>query len=334
MVARLISNWLLVLCFFSFPAVADTTDDSADATRRLLDRMSTALNRLNYQGVMIYGSGTRWNTLSIQHSVIDDIEYERLVHLTGAPREFIRRHHAIYCQHPGQHMLNLERGLGNPLVQSMALGERQLADFYTFTAINFERIAGRTAQRIDVLPRQLDRYGYRLWIDQETGLLLRSDLISDRGEVLERFQFAEVSIGIDIPVETYIPDAKAHQVGVHQPNQHRMKTAEALTVGNRHWMPNWLPPGFEFAGGHPIVGPLSEQPIMMTFTDGLASITLFVERADQGSVIEVARQKGPTAAVVKSIEYIGSTAQVTLVGELPIRIMERIAQSIVPTQPR
>ena len=332
MVARLVSGWLLLCYFLSFSASATPFEDSTASTRQLLDRMATAAARVNYKGVMIYGSGTRWNTLSIQHSVVNGIEYERLVHLTGAPRDFIRRDQVIYSQHPVEQMSQPVRGLGNPLTLSLALGERQLADFYTFTAMNYDRIAGHIAQRIDVLPKQLDRYGYRLWLDNETGLLLRSDLISDRGEVLERFQFAEVLIGIDLPMENFVPHAKARQIGIHQPFAHQIETSDSLASSNQQWMPAWLPPGFEFAGGHPIVGPLAEQPVMMTFTDGLASLTLFVEHSDKAYTIEVARQKGPTAALVRSIDYANAKAQITLVGELPVRTMERIARSITPVQ--
>ena len=45
-------------------------------------------------------------------------------------------------------------------------------------------------------PRDAYRFGYRLWADQASGLLLRADVLGERGEVLETSAFSDVSIGV------------------------------------------------------------------------------------------------------------------------------------------
>ncbi len=45
-------------------------------------------------------------------------------------------------------------------------------------------------------PRDAYRYGYRLWADKASGLLLRADVLGERGEVLETSAFSDVPIGV------------------------------------------------------------------------------------------------------------------------------------------
>ena len=109
-----------------------------------------------------------------------------------------------------------------------------------------------------------------------------------------------------------------------------IKSTKLVATSNYRWMPKWLPSGFEFAGGHPVVGELGEQPVMMTFTDGLAALTIFVERINHFKTINMSRQKGATSAVVRSLAQLNTSAQITVVGELPLQTLERIAGSIGP----
>ena len=47
-----------------------------------------------------------------------------------------------------------------------------------------------------IRPRDAHRYGYRLWADHASGLLLRAEVLGERGDVLETSAFSDVTIGV------------------------------------------------------------------------------------------------------------------------------------------
>ena len=65
---------------------------------------------------------------------------------------------------------------------------------YRFSMHGRERIAGRSAVKIKITPRFGDRFGYRLWLDEESSLPLQSQLFQ-RNRILEVFQFSSLEMG-------------------------------------------------------------------------------------------------------------------------------------------
>ena len=69
-------------------------------------------------------------------------------------------------------------------------------------------MADHEANVLAVKPRDEHRYGYRLWADRASGLLLRVDVIGERGEVLETAAFSDVSIGVRAQPESVVQAMK------------------------------------------------------------------------------------------------------------------------------
>ncbi len=335
---------LLLTLSFSLLVLSTQAEEGA---RGWLERMTQAFQQQNYRGVLIYGDGQEWQTLAITHAVIDGVEQEKLQHLTGLPREMVRHGHDIVCIHPGDHSPRLNSELSNPLhgfSRVMEIDDGQ----YHFTLGNVERIVGRFAQRLQVTPVDADRYGYQLWLDQVTGLLLRSDLLNHQQQVLERFQFAQIEIGPDIPATAFEPDDQGHKLTLYpvSPDHEQISTAD---IG---WLPSWVPSGFHItaviqAGSpQPQVaaeqkddsGAMSKLPVRLMYSDGLAAFTLFIDPVSQEHLPEMTSRWGATAAVVRYREHSSAEAdgdnqsrlRVTVVGELPADTMIRIATSVVP----
>ncbi|GGY45232.1 sigma factor AlgU regulatory protein MucB [Bacterioplanes sanyensis] len=293
----------------------------ADDARSWLDRMSHALKELNYQGVLIYGDARRWETMSFSHAVHDDTEYEKLIHLTGEPREVIRRGHAVSCTHPGDHVVRLSPSSSNPLAAEFARQHGDIEGWYQLALGPQERIAGRAAQVVRVIPKDNHRFGYDLWLDVDTALLLRSDLVRQDGVVLERLQFADIDIGIALPREHFSAQQQRHHMA-----RHLKESAAAPTQASVNWSPTWLPAGFmPSAGGddhHP--GHLST----VMYTDGMAAFSVFVDHQADVDVPSMRQQWGATSAVVRHVEHSGERYRITVVGEVPMATAEKIAASM------
>lgn len=290
-----------------------------------LERMSKAFRESSYQGVLIFGNDRQWQTLSVSHALINNTEYEKFRHLTGIPREIIRRGDETTCIHPGEHSTRLDTALPVPLVGYD--GGLDIGAVYEFQMREVSRVAGRYAQHIRVIPQDNFRYGYNLWLDQETGLLLRSELVNLQQQVLERFQFADINIGLNLTEDDFSPQGDGHTLA-----QHRHETINETPAEAVNWVPAWVPQGFQLASaGQVAVEPGNEddaQPLRLMYSDGLASFTLFVDPAGAEGLPEIVSQWGATSAAVRYLTHDKLRYRITAVGELPSDAILKIAGSV------
>ena len=160
-------------------ASATASATASDSAAHWLQRMHTAFSQSNYDGVFSFVSGTDVASLRIVHMFENGVQSERLVHLDGSPREIVRKGEEVMCiLGPDDELLALGGSIpSGPFAQAFARNFEDVGRNYNLTMGAEDRVAGRVTVRMTVQPKDEHRYGYRLWLDKETGLLLRSDLI-------------------------------------------------------------------------------------------------------------------------------------------------------------
>ncbi|MAI42824.1 MAG: MucB/RseB C-terminal domain-containing protein [Candidatus Azotimanducaceae bacterium] len=284
---------------------------AADAVE-WLDNMGAALREQNYVGTFTYMRGSLLETVRVEHQFHNGQELERLTNLNGEPRIVIRRDNDIVCHHlnPKGGSFNHNISLGPfsaAFNENLATNHKQ----YLFSMHGKDRIAGRTAIKIKIIPRFGDRFGYRLWLDEETGLLLQSQLFK-RNQILEVFQFSSIEIGQALDLENSSLVKKKTVF-------HRLTADPHLNqqVGNPAWRVSWLPTGFK-----PV---RVQQANQLHFSDGLAGLSIFFERK-RSTLPEMTTYLGATAVITRRLN--GTQGQITVVGEVPINIARKIAESV------
>ena len=296
-------------------ASATETDPAEVRAAEWLEQMGNALRERNYQGIFTYIRGTTFETVRIVHKVADGVETERLFNLNGEVRELYRHGDDVLCLHPDDgtaHPLedhNVQIGPFTPAFSERVLSAQNL---YRLSLHGSDRIAGRDAIKVAVSPRNDDRYGYRLWLDEETGLMLQSHLV-ERGRVKEIFQFTSLTIGEPISDQDIASAIDGETIS------HPL----ALEVNDRSekpvWRVSWLPDGFR---------PVRVQGNRLHFTDGVATFSVFVEKNDAETLPDMATTMGGTVVITRRIENTGP--QVTVVGEVPVQTAQRVAESVEP----
>ena len=141
---------------------------------RLLQKMASIPHTLNYQGSFTYQhkDNPSLQSFRVIHWVQDGIEHERLQHLNGPEREFLRSGKAIGCASLGDQLLQGKIGqLGANLAR--------MDQLYKFEIRGPERVAGREATALLALPLDTYRHSSLLTIDNETGLVLKSWLVDE-----------------------------------------------------------------------------------------------------------------------------------------------------------
>ena len=293
-----------------------------------LERMNHAFIDTDYDGIFSYYSGNDLSTLRVVHSIRDGVQHERLIHLNGAPREIIRTGNQVeFVLQPGDEILELENSIpSGPFAQAFTTATSG-GNCYTMALHGPDRVADRDATRLDVLPRDHDRYGFHLWLDDDTGLLLRSELVDSAGQKLEIFQFATLKIG-DIKDSDLKPDHEDGALISHL----TLDAARQATASPAEWRAGWVPNGFTMASSDIRRRPSSSQAVnTLMYTDGLTMFSVFVEAMPETGAANAVTRSGATVAVSHVVTGGPDHGHhlVTVVGEIPTATAQRIAQSVV-----
>ena len=176
-----------------------------DDARQWLEKMSGALQTLDYDGIFVYLHDDKLEAMRIIHRMDQGGERERLVSLTGSAREVLRDDKAVTCIMPDNKSVMV--GQSRP-PQPFPVVPRDLdsvSPYYLLEDVGDDRMAGYAARVIAITPRDGFRYGYRFWIARDTHMLLKSDLTDVDGKPIEQMMFTRLSIGNDIPVDDLQP---------------------------------------------------------------------------------------------------------------------------------
>jgi sigma-E factor negative regulatory protein RseB len=303
-----------LLCSASTFAGAAAPVESNTQTDLWLNRLAHSMGELNYRGVMSYARDNHLESLRITHGTLNGAEFERLEHLDGQHREVIRRGKQLTCIQLGQrfdllfHRRLLKEGLAG------------LDAYYDVQIGKEDRVAGRRAVVVDIAPKDAFRYGYRLALDYDTGLLLRSEALDATGHVLERMQFVEVEIGQPLKKEWLGESAPVANTA-----DDRVAIERVVEEVQMPWHPQWLPAGFMLS-----VAPHRPSEDVLTYSDGIAVLSVFIESAAASMPQSGGKaMQGATAAYSRPMQLDGKATVVTVVGEVPPETANRVANSVV-----
>ena len=306
----------------------------AEGEGALLQRMNNAFATLSYDGVFSYFNGGELASLRVVHKVVDGIQRERLVHLNGAPREIVRRGDKVSCiVMPGDDLIALEKSIpAGPFARAFVGQFERIEDTYSVGRFGEGRVAGRMATRVAISPKDQHRYGYRLWLDRDTALLLRSELIDHEGNKLEIFMFNQLRLGDEVLVAALEPEDLQGSMVSHltlQPAKTTRPLAANSTQSSPSWSTHWLPPGFKMATADLRRKPASGQNVSsLMYTDGLAAFSIFIEPMPQRGAATMVSQNGATVAVTHRVDGENGYFLVTLVGEIPVATAHEIIASV------
>ena len=307
-----------------FAVASANADEQAVSALTLLNKMGEAIKSSNYFGTLVYMQNGHVESLKVVHKKDSDGEFQRIVHLTGAAREVIRKDDVVTCYMPdSQSVFVGERRFNSHLLARLSKNFQEFASQYNFEMDGSGRVAGREAAIVAIRPKDDYRYGYRFWIDNDSYLLLKSDFVDASGKVLEQLMFVEISIGAEIPADMLKPAIDGKTFTWHKGND---ASANKVNVNKTGWQIKNMPNGFSIKDRSKQKMPNSEDLVDYLFvSDGLATISVYIEKFD-------AETKGYVGASrMGAVSIYGSLMDdyhVTVVGEAPQSTVKMIAESI------
>ncbi|MGE3892220.1 MAG: MucB/RseB C-terminal domain-containing protein [Steroidobacteraceae bacterium] len=313
-----------LICLFSSATVCAATVDA----RTWLERMSEALVNRNYDGRYIHSTDMQSETMRIVHRNVRGKVTERLISLDGMGREYIRTDTEVTYYMPDKRSVLVEsRADSDGLLSLIPEYKPGLEAYYDISTGPVGKVLERKAQLVIVQPRDERRYGYRLWLDTETAMPLKSQLFDRQGRIIEQVAFAELSLRERIPDTDLQPkvDTAGYEWVRHEV---RRRTVAQESIG---WQVENLPPGFKLkvARLQPVVG--SAAPVKhLVFSDGLATVSVFIAQVSSKTQMNSGFQKvGSTYAFHAD----SSGYQVTAVGEVPAATLRDLVTSLTRQYP-
>nr|WP_298725569.1 MucB/RseB C-terminal domain-containing protein [uncultured Steroidobacter sp.] len=310
-------------------AVLSTAHAGDREARQWLERMSEALATRNYEGRFFHLRDSRSEAMRIYHRVDKGKVTERLVSLDGSGREIIRNQSEVVCYLPDRRTVLVEKRTDdNTLLAAVPAYNEELEAHYNIERGPFTKALGRRTQVINVTPRDQFRYGYRLWLDDETAMPLKSQLCDREGRVIEQILFAELNFRDRIPADSLKPSITGE--GFRWIRQDAQPQLAAGQVGG--WGVIRLPAGFRLTAWRIQLIAGSNVPVQhLVYSDGLASVSVFIEPADpQAQPLRGLAKVGAAFAFSRAMDG----HQVTAVGEVPPVTLEAIAASVTKDEAR
>ncbi|MFQ5660566.1 MAG: MucB/RseB C-terminal domain-containing protein [Gammaproteobacteria bacterium] len=309
-----------LLCCLTAAVSARETGVTA---QELLDRMAHATYEMNYDGTFIYRQGKQMDTMRLIHKFGEDGENERIVSLTGHEREVIRNNQSVTCIFPDSHSVMVDKVHAQKLLP-MPEDLDRLTAHYTLAVAGEDRIAGKEAWIVTIRPDDRFRYGYQLWIGKTDHLLLKSELKNSSGYILEQILFTRLDVLDNIPDEWL--KSSISGAGYTRYDSTAPEHPAEATNGN-HWTVMWMPNGFSMSN-HAKQAVVASDNLVdhMVYTDGLAMVSVFIERIKDPSQFV----PGPSRiGAVNAFAKLTNGYQVTAVGEVPQTTVQKMAISVV-----
>ena len=302
-------------------------DEPSQEVTTWLHNMGQAVHQLNYEGTFVYLLDNHMESMHLLHSVQDGQERERLVSLNGVPRQVVRDNYSIICVLPDRRSVSAELRSGADSNEADTGNLTQLAENYDFHLLGTERVAGRKARVILIIPRDNLRYAHRLFLDVNSALPLKSELLDSEGRPISQIMFTNlriapnISLGDDTPEEPMNLVTEDQYSWVNQKPSFRLPDEEREHIG---WLFPGLPKGFNLRVHSRRASTKSRSAVdHFVFSDGLATLSVYIEKADERHGLNGESQVG-------TVNVFGTNKngyQITAVGEVPPQTVRQLVQS-------
>ena len=307
----------LLLLSISFAANAVKSEQA----KPWLERLSHSLRDLNYSTSFVEVKNNQAEPYHWLHGVTESkVELEIIARLNGSRRDVLRKGDIVSYIEPEQEVYSIaSTSLTSPIPSILSADISRLEENYRFISVGRGRILGRVAQLIRIVSKDAHRFDYWLWLDQQSGLLLKTAVFTRQGQLLEQIQFTHLEITDELSEnlkqlqETQLPEV--------------IELAKNNYDSDLLWQLNWLPEGFKtIKSNRHRIRQNKKTVEFMLFSDGLIDISVYVNPSvEKQRDIEFAND-GATLVFNQIINNL----EVSVVGKIPLATAKKIANSIAP----
>jgi sigma-E factor negative regulatory protein RseB len=287
-----------------------------------LRKIHEATQKLSYTGTFVYQNGGRNETSRITRFVEAAGDIEKLEVLDGVPREIVRTRDTVRCYLPGSQLVKVDRRTERGFPALLPAQINALARNYEISLGETWRLAGYDCQAVVLTPRDNLRYGYRLYADVNSGMLLRAVTVDAAGQQVEEFVFTQLTIG-GVTRDMVRPR--------HASRNWRVEDAGAAPTKLAGWSLSSELPGFQKIIELKRRLGESRSAGQLVYSDGLAAVSVFIESLEGRN--DPVRTGLASVGAIHIYTREVANHMVTVVGEAPAASVQRIANAVEYRRP-
>lgn len=257
----------------ALPVAADSDNDAA----LWLERMSVAMSQMTYQGTFVYVQGDEVDTMRITHVSDEKGMREHLISLSGLRREILRDSSGVRWIQGDDLQVMEDPAFGRSFFPEIPLGQSdQASSSYKLELGPSERIAGHSGRKLKVIPNDKFRYGYTLWLEEPSALLLKWELLDGDNRRLAKLMFTELRLGTEVDVKELESSSRLKEYKILESS---LPSRKGLSHSKPRWQPSELPAGFQLTT-HRYLNQQDQRVFEhLVYSDGLAAVSVYVESA-------------------------------------------------------
>jgi len=285
-----------------------------------LNKMARAVQTTNYEGTVVRIKDDSVEVMKVVHVVADGVVREKIVTQEGNGLEIIRNGNEIHCILPDKKSVLVDEwNEQNSLFSTLPSSDVRFGGQYDVLFDGKARVAGRKAVILAIKPHDEYRFGYRIWLDTQTGFPLKTILIGDDGDAIEKVKFADIVLDEEIHASALQPTNSTDGFRwITEPHRKATRAVES------EWNSEGLPPGFTVLSTHAEELPGSDALVThIRLSDGLVDVSVFVQPSASEQPVERS-----TVGASNSYSYTIAGHVVTAVGDVPAATVELIARSM------
>lgn len=312
----------------------------------VVKRIQDAALRRSFVGTYVVSHGGQITSSRITHFCDGRDQIERIEALDGQMRQVYRHNDTVHVLWPGTRTALIEqRELVGRFPAPLQPGDGTRLDQYELHSGDNERIAGHAAQVVVFKPRDALRFARRLWLERKSGLLLRSDLLNERGEVLESASFSELQLNVRPSSHTLLQEM--HRLDGYKVSK---PVYTATTLDAEGWSQRSVVAGFETrqtvrrpmapwiarattsSASAPQPHATSDTPPMLqaVYSDGLTHVSVFIEPF----VAALHKRESPaTLGSTSALSRRQGDWWITAVGAVPIVTLQQFVEGLERRKP-
>lgn len=287
---------------------------------RWFNFMQEALNTYSFSASLVYVQGQRVELFrwlrGYSEAEGNGAVLELLQSLNGPEVNIVRNGQVVSYFHAMASPYSLRsNAMFGPIPTAVFEEFSNLKESYYAVPMGAARVLERPAIHLRLLPHDADRFGYSLWIDRESGMLLRMATITADGDILEQLQVTALEVS---PVLN--PELNAIRELNPPPF---VDDSQSRSEVRYAWQTHYLPRGFrQIRANHhrlPITGIAADY---FLYSDGITRVSVYVSEDPRANT--QMRYEGLESLYTHSFrDY-----SVTVVGRLPLETLQRIASSV------
>lgn len=293
-----------------------------------LMRLHDAARQRTYVGTFVVTAGDTMSSSRIWHVCNGQQQMERVDALTGVARTTFRRNDQVVTFLPERRLVISETRESFGLFPNLLnRADSSIAQFYGLKVLGHERVAGHVSEVVHLVPVDALRFGYKVWTERETGVVVKLQTLDAGQGVLEQAAFSELQFGEPVSMD---------RLAALMDNTEGFKVQKLELVKTTAAQEGWLFKG-QVAGFKPMAcqkrvsagqSGTTANTLQWVFSDGLASVSLFIESFDAARHRHMVPHEQFAMGATHMLTRRLGPWWITAVGEVPAKTLAIFVQGL------